>query len=61
MAIKCNSPFLHNGGVYSLDNLPYSKQFIKINFVQEGLRTSQSFCLRFQTPNSLNTVTAHAL
>lgn len=38
MAIKHNAHFLHNDDVQCLDNLPYPEKFIRISFVQEGLR-----------------------
>jgi len=38
MAIKYSAHFVHNDDIQCLDNVPYSEKFIRISFVQEGLR-----------------------
>lgn len=53
VTIKYNAHFLHNDDVQCLDNLPYSAKFIRISFVQEGLRRwlSLSVCsFKLQIP-----------
>lgn len=53
MAIKYKAHFLPKDDVQYLDKLPYSEKFIRISFVQEGLRRllGLSVCgFKLQTP-----------